>query len=284
MTGKHEPAVRDATPADCAEVVRVATLVGQGHEWAGGDEHYLHHLMATGRFVVAEQGTGLVGYGAARTLQSPTGPVSMLADLFVSPDARGAGLGRAMLERLWDQDADRMTFSSTHPSALPLYAGFGLSAWWPLLYLSGDPSRVPQLSDLTVAGSSAEGAAWLEQYWAGVDRSADYTAWSARPGGEAFVVRRDGRPLAAGVMAGEQPTLEHLSMAPDLDDAEAAAVVAAAVGRIAAGPVTAYLPAPHPAVRALLAAGWRVDGFDLFMATRPDLLDPSRDVPSPALG
>ena len=85
-------------------------------------------------------------------------------------------------------------------------------------------------------------------------------------------------------MAGEQPTLEHLSMAPDLDDAEAAAVVAAAVGRIAAGPVTAYLPAPHPAVRALLAAGWRVDEFDLFMATRPDLLDPSRDVPSPALG
>ena len=60
-----------------------------------------------------------------------------------------------------------MTFSSTHPSALPLYAGFGLSAWWPLLYLSGDPSRVPQLSDLTVAGSSADGAAWLEQYWAG---------------------------------------------------------------------------------------------------------------------
>ena len=43
------------------------------------------------------------------------------------------------------------------------------------------------------------------------------------------------------------------------------------------------LPAPHPAVRALLAAGWRVGEFDLFMATELDLLDPRRAVPSPAL-
>jgi hypothetical protein len=42
------------------------------------------------------------------------------------------------------------------------------------------------------------------------------------------------------------------------------------------------LPAPHPAVRALLAAGWRFDEFDLFMASEPELLDPRRAVPSPA--
>jgi len=281
---KREPVVRDATPADVAEVVRIAGQVGQDHEWAGGDEHYLQHLLAAGRLVVAEKGTCLVGYGATRTLDSPTGPISMLADLFVSPDVRGAGLGRAMLERLWAEDTDRMTFSSTHPSALPLYAGFGLSAWWPLLYLSGDPSAVPQFSGLTVAKSSADESASLERCWVGLDRSADYTAWSARPGGGAFVVRRDGRPLATGVVAGEPATLEHLRMAPDLDDAEAVAVVAAAVGQLPDGPVAAYLPAPHPAVRVLLAAGWRVDEFDVFMATRPDLLHPSRDVPSPALG
>jgi hypothetical protein len=72
-------------------------------------------------------------------------------------------------------------------------------------------------------------------------------------------------------------------MAPGLDDAEAIAVVAAAVSQVD-GPVAAYLPAPHPAVRVLLAAGWRIEEYDLFMATRPDLLDPCRDVPSPALG
>ena len=43
------------------------------------------------------------------------------------------------------------------------------------------------------------------------------------------------------------------------------------------------LPAPHPAVRALLAAGWHNDDLDLYMATEPDLLDPRRAVPSPAL-
>jgi GNAT superfamily N-acetyltransferase len=280
---KREPVVRDAAPADVAEVVRVAGKVGQDQEWAGGDEHYLQHLMATGRLVVAEQGPRLVGYGATRTLDSPTGPISMLADLFVSPDARGAGLGRAMLERLWAYDTDRMTFSSTHPSALPLYAGFGLAAWWPLLYLSGDPSAMPRSSGLTVAKSSPDEAASLEQSWVGLERSADYSAWSARPGGGAFVVRRDGRPLATSVVAGKRATLEHLRMAPGLDDAEAIAVVAAAVSQVD-GPVAAYLPAPHPAVRVLLAAGWRIEEYDLFMATRPDLLDPCRDVPSPALG
>jgi hypothetical protein len=44
------------------------------------------------------------------------------------------------------------------------------------------------------------------------------------------------------------------------------------------------LPAPHPAVRALLAAGWRIEDHDLFMATDQALLDPRRPVPSPALG
>jgi hypothetical protein len=43
------------------------------------------------------------------------------------------------------------------------------------------------------------------------------------------------------------------------------------------------LPAPHPAVRALLAAGWRFDEFDLFMATEAGRLDARRAVPSPAL-
>jgi hypothetical protein len=37
------------------------------------------------------------------------------------------------------------------------------------------------------------------------------------------------------------------------------------------------------AVRALLAAGWRVEESDLFTATGPGLLDPRRVVPSPAL-
>lgn len=49
------------------------------------------------------------------------------------------------------------------------------------------------------------------------------------------------------------------------------------------GQAVVCLPGPHPAVRPLLAAGWRVAEFDLYMATEPGLLDPGRVVPSPAL-
>jgi hypothetical protein len=42
------------------------------------------------------------------------------------------------------------------------------------------------------------------------------------------------------------------------------------------------LPAPHPAVRPLLGAGWRVRDKDLYMASEPDLLDARRAVPGPS--
>jgi hypothetical protein len=49
------------------------------------------------------------------------------------------------------------------------------------------------------------------------------------------------------------------------------------------GQALVCLPAPHPAVRLLLGAGWRIEEHDLFMATNPALIDPRRAVPSPAL-
>jgi hypothetical protein len=67
-----------------------------------------------------------------------------------------------------------------------------------------------------------------------------------------------------------------------VDDSATADVVCAALAGTS-GTGTAYLPGPHPAVRHLLAAGWRVETFDLFMSTAPGLLDPRRAVPSPSL-
>ena len=69
---------------------------------------------------------------------SGPGAVSMLCDLFVHPEVHGSGCGRAMLAALWPGTrGHRMTFSSLHAHALPLYTSFGLDAWWPLLYLRG---------------------------------------------------------------------------------------------------------------------------------------------------
>lgn len=277
--------MRDATAADLGEVRRLAALVGQDHEWAGGDEHYLAHLLAHGRLVVADGEGALLGYAATRRLETREGTVSMLADLFVAPDSRGRGVGRALLSELWGDRAPRMTFSSTHPGALPLYTGLGLSAWWPLLYLVGDPAGLRMPDGCTVQTTGVDQAARLERRWTGVVRDADYVAWLARPDGAALVVRRDGQPIAVGAAGGAEPTLEHLRLAPGLDDHTASAAVRAALaGSWEEGRVRAYLPAPHPAVPALLDAGWRVEEYDVFMATHGGLLDPTRDVPSPALG
>src|SRR5579871_1552592 len=110
----------------------------------------MNHLLAHGRVVVAVMGGRVVGFGATRRLGTGPGAVSMLCDLFVTPQVHGSGCGRAMLARLWPGDGrdggrdggHRMTFSSQHRNALPLYASFGLDAWWPLLYLRGRTDAV----------------------------------------------------------------------------------------------------------------------------------------------
>jgi hypothetical protein len=85
----------------------------------------------------------------------------------------------------------------------------------------------------------------------------------------------------AGGAAGEYG-LTHLALAPSADAAEAVPAMLAGL-RPEDGQALVCLPGPHPAVRPLLAAGWRVAEFDLYMATEQGLLDPSRAVPSPAL-
>ncbi len=73
-------------------------------------------------------------------------------------------------------------------------------------------------------------------------------------------------------------------MAPGVSDAGAAGAVLALLASLdpPEGRAQVFLPAPHPAVRPLLQAGWRVTDKDLYMASEPGLLDPRRAVPSPS--
>jgi ribosomal protein S18 acetylase RimI-like enzyme len=122
--------VRAADSRDLPGIAAVALANGQGEEWAGADPAYMAHLLAHGTVVVGVSGGGsVVGFGATRELVMGVGPVSMLCDLFVHPETHGSGCGRAMLAALWPGPGRRMTFSSLHASALPLYARFGLDAW-----------------------------------------------------------------------------------------------------------------------------------------------------------
>jgi GNAT superfamily N-acetyltransferase len=278
--------IRDATAADLAAIARVAVAAGQDGEWTGADPAYVSHLLAHGRVVVAEHGGAVAGFGAVRRIGTGPAATAMLCDLFVDPRWHGRGLGRAMLVPLWDGCDRRMTFSSLHPHALPLYTRAGLDAWWPLLYLNGPPSSLHPPAGWVVRAATPRQVAGLEEEWTGIDRVTDHLAWAARPAGQPVVASRGGRALAGGIIGGAGPAygLTHLALSPAAGPAEACDAVLAVLASLAPGDGrgAVCLPAPHPAVRPLLAAGWRSDDTDLFMATSPDLLDPRRAVPSPA--
>ncbi|MBO0770816.1 MAG: GNAT family N-acetyltransferase [Actinobacteria bacterium] len=298
-----DPRIRDADNGDLDAIARVALATGQDEEWSGSDPAYVRHLLAHGRVIVAEHDGEVAGFGATRPIGSGPAAVTMLCDLFVSPGSHGSGLGQAMLAALWQPGTPRMTFSSLHAHALPLYTRAGLDAWWPLLYLTGDVTALRSPAGWAVTAATAAEAGALERDWTGIDRTADHQAWAARPGGQPVTASRAGQVLAAGTVGGadEEYGIVHLA----LDPAGADPGLAGAGGRDGAraadetardavlavlasldppdGRARACLPAPHPAVRPLLAAGWRCGDTDLFMATDPALLDPRRAVPSPAL-
>jgi GNAT superfamily N-acetyltransferase len=280
--------VREAVPADLPQIAAVALATGQDEEWGGADPAYMTHLLAHGRVVVGVAGGSVAGFGATLAVGSGPGAVSMLCDLFVHPAVHGSGCGRAMLAALWPGTGERrMTFSSLHAHALPLYTSFGLDAWWPLLYLRGRVDALATPAGWQAAPAPPASVAAAELAWTGADRSAEHQAWARRPGGAGVLAVRDGEVIAAGTVGGadDEFGLTHLAVRPAADDDCAATAVLAVLAALTPedGVARVCLPAPHPAVRPLLAAGWRVGEFDLFMATEPGLIDPRRAVPSPAL-
>ena len=85
-----------------------------------------------------------------------------------------------------------MTFSSLHAHALPLYTRFGLDAWWPLLYLTGEVATVRAPDGWTVAPASAAQVAAAEQGWTGagpVRRPPGLGGPAARAAGAGFLAR-----------------------------------------------------------------------------------------------
>ncbi len=279
--------IRDATVADLDAIAAVAVATGQGEEWTGADPAYIGHLLVHGRVVVAEQRGTVTGFGATRRIGEGPEAVTMLCDLFVDPGSHGLGAGHAMLSALWQDTPRRMTFSSLHAHALPLYTRSGLDAWWPLLYLAGDVRALSTPARWTVSEATSGEVAELERRWTGTDRAADHAAWAARPGGLAVLAVRDGVAVAAATVAGAGPEygIVHLAVEPGSVPHVARDAVVAVLASLEPpdGRARVCLPAPHAATRPLLSAGWRSDAMDMFMATDPGLLDPRRSVPSPAL-
>jgi len=190
-----------------------------------------------------------------------------------------------------------MTFSSLHANALPLYTSFGTDAWWPLLYLRGAVAQLRMPGGWSVSPADPAHVATLEREWTGIDRAAEHALWAGWPRGAGVIASLDGHPAAAGTVGGAGPEFGicHLAISPgagagsagQLTDggsfAAAAAIAVLSSLEPADGRARVCLPAPHPATRPLLAAGWRVEEFDLHMASEFGLIDARRLLPSPAL-
>ena len=260
---------------------------GQDEDWDDVYPAYIRHLMAHGTLLIAERDGAVTGFGATLRIGSGGQAVSMLTDLFVHPAAHGTGTGRAILGPLWTSERRRMTFSSLHAHALPLYTSFGVDAWWPLLYLRGDVRQLRMPPGWSVSPAGVARVGLLERDWTGIDRTAEHRLWAGWPDGAAVIASLDGAPAAAGTVGGAGPEygISHLAVRAEAGDEGARDAIIAVLAGLepAGGQARVCLPAPHPAIRPLLSAGWRVEEFDLHMASELGLIDPRRSAPSAAL-
>jgi len=254
--------IRAASLDDLAVIAAIGEACGVEPTESAQDEPYVRHLLAVGQVVVDEAGTGF-----AATVD--VGGVTMLCDLFVRPEARSRGLGDQLLRGLFD--GPRMTFSSQDPRALALYLRHGMTPRWPLLYLSGPAVAID--GPFEVVPVTADQAAIADETITSISREATYAYWSTRPGAGCFIVRDAGTTVGAGCRG--EGVLIHLAAA-----ASAPSVLMSALAALS-GRLSLCVPGSH--ATALVAAGFRIDDFDVFFTSGPDPLDHGLVVMSPGL-
>ncbi len=160
----YRPVAADELPA-CAEIWRLSIndYIGRLGQVdvpleTGPLVRLYAHLHATDpeRFIAAivpdpaaESGQQIVAFAAAARRER----LWFLSMLFVLPEFQGAGVGRALLERVLppadDGEAVRATATdSAQPISNALYATYGLVPRIPLLYLIGLPQRADAFGEL----------------------------------------------------------------------------------------------------------------------------------------
>jgi GNAT superfamily N-acetyltransferase len=278
------PTIRAATLDDLATIRSILAAHGSDGPVVIVDivGPYVAYLISRGRTKVAVLDGEIVGFGAALD----AGPAIHLADLFVHPERLGQGIGRPLLAAVLDGGIRRSTFASEDPRALPLYVRAGMQPLWIGLYVQGASADLPAApASFRTESATSDRLAALEREWTGHDRSADHAFWGAMPDGDTFVVR-DGDSVAAfGYGRARQAVairvLDRLVIHPDAEPVGTVLAALARAGR--GGPVHLCLLGPHPVLRPLLDAGFRVVDRDVFLASDPAIVDPIRLIPNPGM-
>jgi hypothetical protein len=215
--------------------------------------------------------------------------VTILADLFVRRRIQAQGIGRTLLAALFAVHAGpvRATMASTDQRAQALYRAFGMQERFTNHYLS-TTSRWSTPAPLTVSPIAiADELAALDARLYGRRRRVDLDYWADLGAVAATFARRDrGDPLGYALVCPHTPwhpegdaTRVGPIVARDvygaLDVVCSALAFADAVAGRAPG-MRLTIGAQHPALPTLVAAGFLADDVDVFMSSRPDLVDPTR--------
>ena len=242
------PFVRPAASADDA---RLAEIAAEGDADTPAD--YLAFVRREGRLLVMARGATVLGFAGS----VPVGSTAMVTDLFVAADARGKGIGRGLLTALLTDAPSRMTCSSRHPAALPLYGSFGLEPRWRVDYLRG-----------TVGVQDGPGSELAAAPWAHDRRSlVDHFARRALVTGD----------LVVGIAAGVADVRR-------LQSSDPARVMERLFAALPTGTVvTAKVPEVHPLHAWLVARGFVADEYDTFCATADVEVDPTLACVDPGL-
>lgn len=141
------------------------------------------------RFWVAEDGTGIIGFGIA-TLRDT---FWYLAALHVLPEYQNVGIGRKLLQLCMSasyaaSDHIRVVISdSLNPQSNALYARHGLYQWMPLLVLRGQIPREDGLGSTMQICTEESGSGSvgildpIDRGTLGVVRRQDHAHWLAQP-------------------------------------------------------------------------------------------------------
>ncbi|HKT04440.1 MAG TPA: GNAT family N-acetyltransferase [Rugosimonospora sp.] len=261
--------VRPAGPADMTAVRRVANGFDLLHDWPDSPD-FLDCEREHGRLMLASEAEAAVGFGGVLG----RGAVTHLGDLFVAPGHQSGGVGRALLDRLFDGTGARATFASADPRAVPLYLRYGMLPRCPLYYLAGPaPAGEPAVSTVDISRVLAADASAC-----GGSREEVLRWYAALPGvrvhagpdGYALAREVDGRvvlgPAGGGTAAG------------------CARTVLATAAWYAGRPLRLVVFGPNPLLPRLLAAGLRIEDSDTYLATEADLLPVDRYLPGSDLG
>lgn len=278
--------VRPAVRPDLEPIRAIANSYGNLASWSQRPD-YIDHELATGTLAVCETERKVVGFGAVLERNG----IAHLADLFVSRDRIGQGVGKAILERLLSPGSRRVTFASNDPRALPLYMRFGMVPVAPLLYLKGSAEAALRLANPGAALRDATPAevAELDRVASGRERVQDLDFLSGHARCFLAINRKQviGYGFVRLVEGGANGATAAFVGPVGAETAERSRLTVDALLRWSAERATSTIVpvfGPHPAASRLVDAGYRIEDIDTYMASSSRLINLERYCPSAELG